>query len=239
MTSASFNENTPPKTATTSVQIIRKPIKHLYLRVYADGNVVVSAPKRLSMKSIQAFIDGKRDWIAQKQQQIQQQSSFLPHVEPDKTPPNTLTLFGQTYPLSYQYGQRGVNRVQFQDDVGVIYLRKNSTTVSINQVINTFYRQQLLAELLKKVAQYQPIIGVDVNEVKIKRMKTKWGTCNTTAKRLWFNLHLARLPLACTEYVVVHEMTHLLERYHNRRFYALVEQAMPNWQHWHHYLKKV
>ncbi len=231
--------------------IIRKPIKHLYLRVHIDGNIVVSAPMTMPMKTIQSFIDSKKTWIENKQRQQAQRKQLLYTDNPTDNPtdtalnnstdkPTQLVLFGQHYPLVYRSGQ-GINHnhLVLQGQGAIISLRKNSTGLSVANTINTFYRQQLQTELNALVYRYQSVIGVRVSEIRIKQMKTKWGTCNIPNKRLWFNLQLAKLPIKCSEYVVVHEMTHLLERYHNRRFYQLVETAMPDWEVWHRYLKKL
>jgi predicted metal-dependent hydrolase len=87
--------------------------------------------------------------------------------------------------------------------------------------------KQLLPDMINK---HEKLIGVDVNEFGIKRMKTRWGTCNIVAKRIWLNLELAKKPIECLEYIVVHEMTHLLERTHNSRFVALMDEFMPKWR---------
>lgn len=214
--------------------ITRKPIKHLYLRISIDGELLVSAPKRMAKKEIMAFLADNADWIAQKQQQQakRKKQRQKPHHSSEQ-----LNLFGQTYPLAYQRGGQG--SLQIINNVGELRLRSDATAKTRDNVIRRFYRQQLFLQLEKQVARYQPIIGVSVNEIRIKQMKTKWGTCNRQAKRLWFNLQLVHLPLSCLEYVVVHEMTHLLEARHNARFYHLVENVLPDWRVWHHYLRNL
>ncbi len=87
--------------------------------------------------------------------------------------------------------------------------------------------KQALPAMIKK---YEALMDVRVAEFGVKRMKTRWGTCNTSAQRIWLNLELAKKPLACLEYVVAHEMTHLLERSHNQRFVQLMDQFMPDWR---------
>ncbi len=224
---------------TADIEIVRKSIKHLYLRVDRDSRVVVSAPKRMPLKTIQAFIDGKQAWICQKQrQQARRQARAAAYLHAGNDHPNELRLFATSYPLSYRQGAKN-NQLRLTEEGACVYLRKNATAQTLDNVLKRFYRQQLLLLLKQQVSLYQPVIGVSVNEIRIRQMKSKWGTCNTSAKRLWFNLQLARLPRQCSEYVVVHEMTHLLERYHNRRFYALLEKAMPNWRIWHNYLKSI
>ncbi len=219
---------------TETVSVVRKRIKNLYIRLYPDGRTVVSAPHHLSDKSIQDFIESKRQWIAEKRIQ---QSRRQPRPSSTTTMPTELQLWGQSYPLVYQRG--GKNALIVSDNVGVVTQRNKPKVAQVNTLINEYYRRCLMERVEQYVANYQPIIGVNVNEIRSKRMKTKWGSCNIGAKRLWFNVGLAQFTPRCTEYVVVHEMTHLVERYHNRRFYRLVGEAMPDWQYWHNYLKTV
>ncbi len=191
------------------ITIVRKPIKHLYLRIHTDGQVVVSAPKQMPMKTIQAFIDSKQNWIATKQRQQQERPERKKLSATDNL--NELMLFGEKYLITYRSGQSvRKNHLELQGQEAVLYLRKNNsnpTGLSVEKLINQFYRQQLQAVLNEQVYRYESVIGVSVNEIRIKQMKN--------------------------------EMTHLLERYHNRRFYQLVEKAMPDWEVWHRYLKKL
>jgi predicted metal-dependent hydrolase len=94
----------------------------------------------------------------------------------------------------------------------------------------TWYRQRLKALIPPLIAKWEAILGVTVAEWGVKQMKTKWGTCNIQARRIWLNLELIKKPELCLEYVVVHEMMHLLERKHNDHFAALLDQAMPQWR---------
>ena len=95
-----------------------------------------------------------------------------------------------------------------------------------------WYRSQLRSQLPALLAKWEPKVGVTVDDLRIKRMKTRWGSCNIAAKRVWLNLELAKKPAACLEYIVVHEMVHLIERAHNNRFRELLDRLMP---HWHLY----
>ena len=97
-------------------------------------------------------------------------------------------------------------------------------------VLTEWYRGRLKALLPVLVAQWQPVIGVEVAECRVRRMKTRWGSCNIGARRIWMNLDLARVPVAAIEYVLVHEMVHLLERYHNDRFHRFMDRFLPDWQ---------
>ena len=111
-----------------------------------------------------------------------------------------------------------------------LQVRPGADRMSRQQVLERWYRQQLEAHILDLSSLWAPVLGVEVNECRIKRMKTLWGSCNIQAKRVWLNLELARKPLRCLEYVLVHEMVHLLERRHNERFRSLMDQVMPDWR---------
>jgi len=97
-------------------------------------------------------------------------------------------------------------------------------------VLLRWYRRRLREQIPPLIARWEPEIGVTVAEWGIKRMKTRWGTCNAEAGRIWLNLELAKKPAACLEFILVHEMVHLLERYHNERFSELMDRLMPQWR---------
>ncbi len=96
--------------------------------------------------------------------------------------------------------------------------------------METFYRSELKKQIPAFVAKWSKITGLSVREVKIKKMKTKWGTCNPKHQRIWLNLELAKKKLRCLEYVLVHEMTHLKEKHHNEQFELLLKSYMPQWE---------
>jgi predicted metal-dependent hydrolase len=97
------------------------------------------------------------------------------------------------------------------------------------RLMNNFYRAELKKQIPKLLAKWSKITGLSVKEVKIKKMKTKWGTCNPKCQRVWLNLELAKKPFRCLEYVLVHEMTHLREKHHNEQFELLLKSYMPQW----------
>lgn len=118
-----------------------------------------------------------------------------------------------------------------------LYVKHGSILEQREQVLIAWYRQQLKAELPSLIAKWEEIIGVKTNDWGVKRMKTRWGTCNTQAKRIWLNLELIKKPHHCLEYVVVHELVHLLERNHGDRFKAYMTRFMPDWRTYQQELK--
>ena len=97
-------------------------------------------------------------------------------------------------------------------------------------LLERWYRDQLRERIPSLIEKWQPVLGVSVAEWRVKRMRTRWGSCNIRARRIWLSLELARRPLECLEYVVVHEMVHLLEYGHTGRFYGLLDQFLPEWR---------
>lgn len=121
----------------------------------------------------------------------------------------------------------------FEDEIcGTVYLKigSASTVQQREQLLNEWYRGQLKQAIPPVMEKYERIIGVQAKEWRIKNMKTRWGTCNTVKARIWLNLQLAKMPTECLEYVVAHELTHLLEPSHNQRFYALMDGFYPDWR---------
>lgn len=216
----------------TEVIIIRKPIKHLYLRINERGQLQVSAPTALPDAEIRQFIRQKQHWIQKHQQrrQVHQSPVGLCRCVDD----GSFLFLGKNYPITQRTGKQ--NKISIDNATLVLTLRKNHQPATIYGLVDAFRKAKLLELARQYVNHYEPIIGVCINEIRTKRMKTKWATCNITAKRLWFNPALTRGDKKCIEYAVVHEMTHLLERYHNWRFYRLVADVMPDWQPWHNLL---
>jgi predicted metal-dependent hydrolase len=111
-----------------------------------------------------------------------------------------------------------------------LFVRPGASSVQREQVLLRWCREQLKALIPPLLAKWQPILGVQARNWGVKKMKTKWGSCNPAAQRLWFNLELVKKPTPCLEYIVVHELVHLLERNHTERFTALMDGFMPNWR---------
>ena len=140
----------------------------------------------------------------------------------------------------YFLGQRYRLRIHDYDGPAWVYLR-GSTSIDLScgrgpqptqreRVLQRWYRRQLKLLVPRLLEKWQPILGVQAAAWGIRKMKTKWGSCNVQARRLWLNLELAKKPEQCIEYIVVHELMHLLERRHNERFVALMDQHLPNWR---------
>lgn len=164
-----------------TVEIMRKPIKRVYLRVYPpDGRVCVSVPQSVSHEAVRRIIADKLEWIRRQQSRV--------HASPPEA----------------------------------------ALTVTDGEIHR--YREQLRQLIPPLARKWEQVLGVQVAEWRIRRMKTRWGSCNVKTRRVWLNLELARRSPACLEYVIVHELTHLLEPQHNARFYALLDAHLPQWR---------
>jgi len=210
------------------VEVTRKPIKHAYLRVdRTSGRVRVSAPLHMDDGVVRELVESRLDWIRRQQQRLVQRGECR---APQFVSGETHYLRGRPYSLRV-VRQAGRPSLRVVDERTLeLRVRPNASLPERRTVVERWYRQHLRDELPGLVRKWEPLMGVSVAEWRIKRMKTRWGSCNIRDRRIWLNLALARKPAECLEYVLVHEMTHLLERGHNARFYALMDRFLPEWR---------
>ncbi len=218
-----------------SIEILRKPIKNMYLRIhYSTGDVTVSAPLKLSLKAIRNQLDIRRAWIhTARARAIARVPPSLVKMECGETH----YFLGKPYVLSIQPNVH-LKGIVIEGDLMHGFLESHTPSAR-KKCLQIWYKkqmQQLIPDLIQK---WEPIIGVAVHAWGIKSMKTRWGSCNVVAHRIWLNLNLIQKPLICLEYVLVHEMVHLLEANHSKRFYALMTQFMPKWADYQTLLKSV
>jgi len=213
--------------AEQEIEIIQKSIKNLHLSVYPpQGKVRVSAPESMNQETIRAFLISKLPWIRKQQQKILSQDR---ETHRDYINRETHYFRGERLLLQIQQTS-SAHTVRLNHTTLMVAVRNPEDPQSVKRVIESFYRTHLYQEVPKIIAQYEPIMGVTVLDFGIKKMKTKWGICNHQAGRIWVNLELAKKPPECLEYLVVHEMVHLLEPSHNARFKALLDTYYPSWR---------
>ena len=207
------------------VQIVRKRIRSMNLSVRPpEGTVRLSVPLHTPNPVIDRFVLEHINWI-----HVQQVKIRMTHPQHQYTSGERVYSFGTPLELVVQEtGKRG--SVQRTGDVLVLSAPKDSTQEQREHWIETWQRAQLHEQAEYLLIKWADCIGVEVREWHIKRMRTKWGTCNYTAHRIWLSLALAEKPLPCVEYVVVHELCHLLEASHNAQFWACVERYLPDWR---------
>lgn len=210
------------------VEIVRKNIRHLYLRVLpANGRVRVSAPLHLDDDEIRLAVSARLGWIRRKQSQLErlQKQSGGDYVTGESH-----YFEGRRYRLNV-IERDGPPAVMLPDDNTLeLSVRPGSDRAKREETLDHWYRKQLQDRLPALIDKWERNIGVKVNELRIRKMKTRWGTCNRRARRIWLNLELMKKPATCLEYVVVHELVHLLERKHNNRFRALMDKYLPGWR---------
>jgi predicted metal-dependent hydrolase len=208
--------------------VLRKPIRHLRLGVYPPhGLVRVAAPLGVSDDAIQRLVVSRLDWIRRHQARFEGQSGQSGR---EVISGESHYFLGQPYVLRV-VEQRGPARVALQGVASIdLYIRPAASVEDRRRVLHNWYRQELKALIPPLLARWQPVVGVEAAEWGVRTMRTRWGSCNIRARRIWLSLELARKPAECLEYVVVHELVHLLERRHNQRFYGYLDRFMPTWR---------
>lgn len=209
------------------IEVVRKNIKNMHLAVLPpDGKVRVSAPETISDEAIAMFVRTKLGWVKKQQEVFQQQprQSKRQYISGE-----TLYVWGRQYFLQVEYSYKG-NSLILQGNKAILTVRKESTSKQRETFVNEWYRTQLKAEVEKFLPKWEKITGLYCSKWQSKYMTTKWGTCNTATRKIWLNLQLAKKPVECLEYVILHELAHLKVKNHGPEFVAILDQHMPYWQ---------
>lgn len=210
------------------VELNRRAIKNTHLSVLPpNGKVRLSIPKDTSEQKIRLAIVNKLAWIKKQQADFagQERQSIREMVNGE-----CHYLWGKKYRLKLVEA-KGRYRVTAKGNGNlVLEVAENTSTDNKLKLLNRFYRDEMQRSLEKLLPQWEKKLGVNAGSINIKKMKTKWGSCNIQAKRIWLNLELAKKPPECMEFILAHELVHLLERHHNDRFRSLMDKHMPNWR---------
>lgn len=224
------SQETAPTTG-AAFELSRKSIKRIYLRIKApDGKITVSAPPSVPLDHIYNLLHERQDWIRQQQTRVRQTTVSAP-TEP-LGHGASIQCLGQELALHITASAR---RNRAEPDACILRLHRreaNPTPAQIKLGVNQHLRQILQQTLDERMPYWAEQIGVDPTFIGIKRMKTRWGSCNIRDRRIWLNLELARMPAECIDLVLVHELVHLHERHHNARFYAFMDHYLPDWRQW-------
>jgi predicted metal-dependent hydrolase len=209
------------------IDVVKKDIKNIHLGVYPpDGNIRIATPLKVNDDRVRLFAISKLPWIKKQQAKFQAQSRQSPR---EFVSGESHYFQGRRYLLNVIY-HKSSPKVIIKNNTNIhLFVRENSTLEQRKKVMTEWYRQQLKEQIPTLLDKWQSITGLTANDWGIKQMKTKWGSCNITDKRIWLNLELAKKPQICLEYVIVHELVHLLERNHNERFIAYMDKFMPQW----------
>ena len=210
------------------VSVVRKGIKNLHLGVYPpDGRVRVAVPLTVSDEAVRIAVISKLRWIRRQQAAFEGQAR---QSRREMLAGESHYYLGRRYRLAVATTQ-GKSEVTLRNR-NTLELRgsPSMTPEQRERVLAHWYRERLRALATPVIERWQGILGVTVEEWGIKKMKTKWGSCNANARRIWLNLELVKKPPECLEYLIVHELTHLLVRHHDDRFHALMDKHLPRWQ---------
>jgi hypothetical protein len=204
-----------------------KDIKNIHLSVYPPfGKVRISAPLKMELDTIRVFAISKLSWIKQQQHKLQEQERGTPREYLDR---ESHYVWGRRYLLKIIEIDKAPS-VELKHKTMILCVRPGADNKKKREVIDAWYREQLKKTTSPLIVKWESLMGVKVERLFVRRMKTKWGSCNHKAGNIMLNTELARKPPECLEYIVVHEMAHLLEPTHNYRFIALMDQFMPKWQ---------
>lgn len=211
-----------------TIDVVRKNIKNMHLAVYPpSGRVRIAVPEHVNDEAVRLFAISKLSWIKRHQRKYINQERLAPLVYKER---ESHYFLGQRLLLRIKETTGKAKAVMPGKTYLDVYIKKGTDEEGIQKLIEAWYRIELKKILPDLIDYWQQKIGVSCTSWGVKKMKTKWGSCNTEQKRIWLNLELAKKPTHCIEYIVVHELVHLIERHHNDRFQALMDQYLPGWQ---------
>jgi predicted metal-dependent hydrolase len=210
-----------------TVDVVQKDIKNVHLSVYPpNGRVKLSAPLRMSAETIRVFAASKIGWIKKQQAKLKGQEREPPREYLDR---ESHYVWGKRYLLKVVEDEVAPS-VEVQAGSLRLRVRPGTGKATREAAITSWYRQLLKAEVPPLIEAWGPKLNVAVSGFYVRHMKTKWGSCNPAAGTIRLNTELAKKPKECLEYVVVHELAHLIERHHNERFFAIMDRHMPQWR---------
>jgi hypothetical protein len=218
------------------VDVVQKDIKNIHLSVYPPtGKVRISAPLRMDIDTIRVFAITKLGWIKSQQKKLLEQERETPREYLDR---ESHYLWGKRYLLKV-VEKDAAPEVELKHNKMLFQIRPATTDERKQDILEAWYREKLKEVVPALIAKWEPLMGVKVEKFFVQKMKTKWGSCSPGSKSIRLNTDLTRKPPECLEYIVVHEMTHLLEPTHNARFISLMDQFMPKWRFYKDELNKL
>ncbi|OHE16500.1 MAG: metal-dependent hydrolase [Syntrophobacterales bacterium GWC2_56_13] len=216
------------KVSGITVDVVRKAIKNLHLGVYPPyGRVRVAAPLAVSDDAVKLAVISRLGWIKRQKAKFEDQPR---QSRREMVTGESHYFLGQRYRLNTKE-QNGAGKVVLRNKAAIdLYVRPGTDAERREKILQQWYREQLKALVPPLLDKWQQTLDVQVADWGIKKMKTKWGACNIKVRRIWLNLDLAKKPIQCLEYILVHELVHLLERHHNDRFTAYMDKFIPKWR---------
>jgi len=216
------------KISDINIEVVRKDIKNIHLGVYPpEGRVRLAAPLKVTDESIRLFAITKISWIKRQQRKFKDQQRIPAREYKDR---ESHYFLGDRYLLKI-IEKEAVPKVEIRNKTYIdMTVRPGADILKKHEVMNEWYRKELKMLIPEYITKWEKRVNVQVEDWQIRTMKTKWGSCNIEKKKIWVNLELAKKPAHCLEYIIVHEMIHLLERHHNERFISLMDKYLPDWR---------
>lgn len=210
-----------------SVEVFRKPVKNLHLSVYPpNGDVRISAPRELDLETVRLFALAKIGWIRLSRSNLRSQAR---EPERDFVERESHQLWGRRY-LLHVVEVDAAPRVLIERSRMELHVRPGASRVLRASVVAAWYREQLRVKAVPLIETWSQALGVEVEHLYVQQMKTRWGTCNPKARSIRLNTELVKKPLDCLEYVVVHELAHIVDPSHGKAFIELLDSHLPGWR---------
>ena len=210
-----------------AVEVVLKDIKNIHLSVYPPaGKVRISAPSRMTLDTVRVFAISKLGWIKQQQEKLRGQERETPREYLDR---ESHFVWGKRYLLKVTECD-ATPSVELKHSRMFLRLRPATSSDKKQAVVEAWYREQIRKAVPSLIAKWEPVMGVKVEKFFVQKMKTKWGSCNAASKTIRLNTDLAKNPPQCLEYIVVHEMAHLVVRHHNEQFSSIMDKCLPGWR---------
>jgi predicted metal-dependent hydrolase len=211
-----------------SVDVVFKNIKNVHLSVHPPtGRVRISAPRRMKLDTLRVYAISKIDWIKKYQKKFQEQERETRREYLDR---ESHYVWARRYLLKVQEENRPPS-VELKHNQMVLTIRPGASMEKREAVVIAWYRDLVREAVIPLIEKWEPVLGVQVDHTIVRRMKTRWGSCTPARGTIRLNTELAKKPRECLEYVLVHEMIHLLEPTHNANFISLIDKFMPQWRH--------
>jgi predicted metal-dependent hydrolase len=209
------------------VEVVKKDIKNVHLSVYPPrGRVRISAPLRMNVETIRVFAISKLGWIKQQQRKLREQQREPPREYLDR---ESHYVWGKRYLLQI-IESNTAPAVELKHSKMLLRVRPGTGEEKRQAIVDEWYRAHLKRAAPALIAKWKPLLGVKVGRLFVQKMKTKWGSCNPASGSIRLNTDLAKKPPECLEYILVHEMVHLIVRHHDDRFTGLMDRHLPGWR---------
>lgn len=212
-------------------EVIYKPIRHIYFRIYPDKKIVrISAPAQIEPRELAQAIQAKSAWLMEKMRALTNEPASL-NPGPVLRNSGSCMVWGKSLAVVLENCPARPGICLTSESEITVRVPSGFGTKKEENLWNLWLRSLLNERIQILLGKWQPTIGIAPAECRLKKMKTRWGSCNTRAKRIWINACLVHLDPSLLEYVLVHELVHLLEPGHTQRFYGIVKEYLPDWKH--------